>query len=245
MPTAPPGIGNKLRTARLDRELSIEETAWRTRMRPELLRALEEDEFGEIGHQAFVRSHLSSYARFLGIDPGEVVTDFEAQLDEPLPSAIEELDRRRKHARKPPRAKWLVAAVLSGITLIAGAVTGVLGGQAERPATELVPAAVVPPIDEGALADALVRVRLRLEAAADTQVSVIVDGDEVFEGLLTAGETRSFRARRTIEVFASDGGTILVAHGDGDLAVAGESGELFRARYGRRGVIEPADPAAD
>src|SRR5687767_4380107 len=125
-------------------------------MRPDLLRKLEGDDFDDIGHQAFVRSHLSSYARFLGIDPGEVVTEFEQQLDGPLPSAIEELDRRRRDAKKPPRPKWLVAAVLSGAILIAAAVLGVLGGQAERPMADLPGSvAAVPPALAAPLAPSL------------------------------------------------------------------------------------------
>jgi hypothetical protein len=240
VPTAPAGIGNKLRTVRLDQDLSIEETAWRTRIRPDVLRALEDDCYDEIGHQAFVRSHLSSYARFLGIDPADVVTEFDSGLDEPLPSSIEELERVRKGARKPPRAKWLAAAALSGVTLIVAAVSGVLGGQAERPAPDLAAAAVVvpPAVEPGPVTAAEARVSIRLEAIADTQVSVTADGEQVFEGILAEGDARTFRALRRLEILAANGGTILLANGDGDLTVAGDDGAVFRARYGPNGRLD-------
>ncbi|HEV2686077.1 MAG TPA: helix-turn-helix domain-containing protein, partial [Actinomycetota bacterium] len=90
-PVAPPSIGPKLRKARIDRSLSIEETAWRTRIRPDLLRALEDERFDVIGQSSLVRSNLSSYARFLGMDAIAVVQEFTSLQPEPEPSSIEEL----------------------------------------------------------------------------------------------------------------------------------------------------------
>lgn len=252
---APPGIGTKLRRARQDRALSIEETAWRTRIRPDLLRALEGDEFDAIGHQAFVRSHLSSYARFLGIDHLAVVDEFESLQEEPAPSSIEELDRQARVAKKPPRPKWVAAAALSGAVLIAAAAVGVLGGQTERPAGDTGPVASLPgsvldstPEDAAAAGrprgtPALVpaaeaRVVLVVEAVADTTVSVLADGRQIFEDTMTAGTRRTFRARGTIEILAANAGTVRLTLNGKDLGTPGESGAVYRARYGPRGRLD-------
>jgi cytoskeletal protein RodZ len=246
--TASPTIGTKLRSARIDRSLSLEETAWRTRIRPELLRALELEDWASIGHHSFVRTHLSSYARFLGIDPQEVVAEFEAG-SEPGPSSLEELDRQVKRSRKPPRAKWLIAAVASGAVLIGIAVAGYLGGQAERPAAEqplgvsapvesLVPSdgpSQVPSDGPSQVPAALARVQLHVEAVADTQVAILVDGEEIFEGVLAAGTARTFRARRMIEILAADAGSILLTHNGTEIGEAGDDGTAFRARFGPQG----------
>jgi hypothetical protein len=229
---SPAQIGDRLRVARLDRRLSLEESAWRTRIRPDLLRALEEDRYDELGHESFAKSHLTSYARFLGIDPSEVVRAFDASRDHPAPSSLEELNRAARSARKPPRARWLLASLVSLVVLIAGATVGILGGQAERPSAEV----AVVMAQEPALP---LRVALRIEALQDIHVSVQADGAEVFEGVLRAGQARTFRARETLDVVAADGGAISLEVNGRALGVPGESGTIFRGRFGPDG---PADP---
>lgn len=227
----------------MERSLSIEETAWRTRIRPELLRALELEEFDSIGHQAFVRSHLASYARFLGIDPTEVVEQFEDQHEAPLPSSIEELDRQVRVAKKPPRPKWVVAALMSGAVLVAAAVVGLLGGQSERPVADPRTAPMPTVSEEPAgpplpVPPAEARVRLRVEVTETQTVSIKVDGEQFFDGEMGAGEARMFRARRSVEILAADGGEVLLRLNGQDLGVAGAQGELFRGRFGPRGRVD-------
>ncbi len=245
--TAPAGVGTKLRNARLERALSIEETAWRTRIRPDLIRAIEDDEYGALGHEGHVRSHLSSYARFLGIDPGEVVHQFASALDGPAPSAIEELDRRRRTSRKPPRAKWFAAAVISGTLLIGASSVGFLGGKTERPVAvapepRLQPPAVVHDASRSgartAVAAADAKVTLRVEANAVTLVSIKVDGVEAFEGDLEPAKARTFRARRSIEVFAADASAISLLVNGEQVHPDNADGTVLHARFGPRGLID-------
>jgi len=245
-PVAPPSIGPKLRQARIDRSLSIEETAWRTRIRPDLLRALEDERFEAIGQQSLVRSNLSSYARFLGMDPAEVVEEFAVRLGEPEPSSIEELDRKNRQAPKPKRPKWLIAAVASGAALAVAAGVGALGGQTERPAAKtssIPPKAAVasrPSSSSPVVSPAQARVTLVVAAIAPTLVSIHVDGKKIFDATLAAGESRTFRARSAIDIVAADGGTVRLTLNGVELGPPGSSGIVFRASYGPRGKISGA-----
>ena len=246
-PVAPPSIGPKLRKARIDRSLSIEETAWRTRIRPDLLRALEDERFDVIGQQSLVRSNLSSYARFLGMDAAEVVEEFTSRQGEPEPSSIEELDRKNREAPRPKRPKWLIAAIASGVALAVAAGVGALGGQTERPtattsappktatASHAPPSHVVAPVSP-----AQARVTLVVTAVARTLVSIQADGAQIFDGTLAAGESRTFRARSTIDIVAADGGTVRLTLNGAEIGPPGPSGTVFRARYGPKGKIAPA-----
>ncbi|HLW17129.1 MAG TPA: RodZ domain-containing protein [Actinomycetota bacterium] len=246
-PVAPPSIGPKLRKARIDRSLSIEETAWRTRIRPDLLRALEDERFDVIGQQSLVRRNLSSYARFLGMDPTEVVEEFTSRQGEPEPSSIEELDRKNREAPKPKRPKWLIAAIASGVALAVAAGVGALGGQTERPtaktstppttarASQVPSSRVVAPVSP-----ARARVTLVVVALSPTLVSIQADGSQIFDRTLAAGESRTFRARSTIDLVAADGGTVRLTLNGVDLGRPGPSGSVFRARYGPKGKIAPA-----
>jgi cytoskeletal protein RodZ len=243
---APPSIGPKLRKARIDRALSIEEIAWRTRIRPDLLRALEDEEFASIGHQAFVRGHLSSYARFLGIDSQGLCEEFESTQDGSPASSIEELDRKAKVAPKQRRPKWLIAAMLSGGALVAAAAVGVLGGQTERPtaqASVLATQAAHPSASAKGVAPLTAKtakVTLQIEVLTGTRVSVLADGKQFFDGMLDAGQTREFFARKTIDIVAADGGGVRLTLNGKSLGTAGPSGAVFRARYGPRGLVNGA-----
>jgi cytoskeleton protein RodZ len=236
---APAGIGTKLRQARLDRSLSIEETAWRTRIRPDLLRALEDEDFDTVGHQAFVRSHLRSYAIFLGIDAGEVVDEFSAAHGT-APSVIEELERRTRQERKPPRAKWLVAAIVSGAVLVAAAAVGWLGGQTERADPVTTPSSLdtIASSSSVPVPAAEARVRLRIEALADASVSVLADGHPLFEGTLNSGEVRTFNARGMIEILLADASVVRLTLNGETLGVPGEPGSVYRQRYGPNGPVD-------
>lgn len=243
---APEQIGETLRVIRLEQHLSLEETAWRTRMRPGVLRALEEDEFDELGHPAHVRSHLASYARFLGADPSELVGRLDARRLEREPSSIEELDRRRRESRKPPRAKWLIAAAISASVVIAASALGLFGGQAERPAEPTAevgaPIASAPPVsvedEHGPVSPADARVRLRVEASTTTQVSILADGEELFEGELEAGDARTVRARDEVEIIVADGGAVTLTLNGSELGAPGEHGAVVRARFGPDGRLD-------
>lgn len=224
-------MGVKLRRARIERSLSIEETAWRTRIRPDTLRALELDRFDEVGHPAFVKTHLSSYARFLGMDPAEVVDDFDALHDE-LPSSIEELERVVQESHKPPRAKWPIAAAISGVVLALGALAGVLGGQEERAGSAMPPPAPLAPQYQH-----VIRVTIAVQAVDTTTVSAIVDGKQLYEGPLAPGETKTFRAERTVELMAADAASVRLTVNGKDAGVAGDQGSAYRARFGPNGRI--------
>ena len=244
---APPSIGPKLRKARIDRSLSIEETAWRTRIRPDLLRALEDERFDAIGQQSLVRRNLSSYARFLGMDPTEVVEEFTSLQAEPEPSSIEELDRKSREAHKPKRPKWLIAAIASGIALAVAASVGALGGQTERPAVKTTSApsrAVSSPAPSSRIAApvpaARARVTLVVVALATTRVSIQADGAQIFDGTMVTGESQTFRARSAIDIVAADGGTVRLTLNGVLLGTPGPSGSVFRARYGPHGKISGA-----
>ncbi|MFN2613343.1 MAG: helix-turn-helix domain-containing protein [Actinomycetota bacterium] len=228
---APPSVGIKLRRARIERSLSIEETAWRTRIRPDTLRALELDRFDDVGHPSFVKRNLSSYARFLGMDPQEVVEQFESGHDD-LPHAIQELERQVNESHHPPRAKWWIAAGVSAAVLIAGAIAGVLGGSDAKQGTVLPTAPAAPRVVTPA-----VRVTLGVEVLKATRMSILVDGASVFDGDVKPGDVQTFRGHDTVEILTADGGTVRVTsngHATGD---TGKSGSVYRARFGPSGRI--------
>ena len=81
-----PGVslGDRFRAAREARGLSLSDCSEQVRIRSVYLAAIEEENWKAIGAAVYVRGFLRTYARFLGLDPEEVVIAFN---DEVQPAA--------------------------------------------------------------------------------------------------------------------------------------------------------------
>ncbi|MDX1649533.1 MAG: helix-turn-helix domain-containing protein [Myxococcota bacterium] len=68
--------GPRLRRARLERGIDLEQIAKTTKINPSYLRFLEEEQFADLPAAVYVRGFVSAYARCVGLDPGRVVPGF-------------------------------------------------------------------------------------------------------------------------------------------------------------------------
>ena len=74
-----PVIGPRLAAARTRLGFGIDTLSTRTRIRPHVLEAIEVDDFAPCGGDFYVRGHLRSLARVLGVPPEELVAEFDAR----------------------------------------------------------------------------------------------------------------------------------------------------------------------
>ncbi len=65
--------GKYLKAKRESRRISLREVADATRIREAVLRAIEEDRYGDLPH-LYIKSFLSAYPKYLGLDPADVIT---------------------------------------------------------------------------------------------------------------------------------------------------------------------------
>jgi hypothetical protein len=238
------GIGATLRAAREALGASVEEAAWRTRIRPEYLRALEDERFDACGHLAHARAHLHSYARFLGLDAAAMVRDYSEQIEHAEPSPIEQLHERVKEERRPPKPNWLIAAIVAGVLLIAASLTGIVRGPGPhaKNAAQTLPtlpsvarpqptvAAVVPAAPAHA-------VTLVVVAHGRSWVRLLSDGTLVFEGTLTPGASKTFTATEAVDVTVGNAGMVRLILNGRDLGAPGKAGQVYHARLGPRGPL--------
>ena len=64
--------GKYLQARRESKRLSLKRVADATNIRESILRAIEEDKYGDLP-SLYVKSFLKSYARYLGLDPDQVM----------------------------------------------------------------------------------------------------------------------------------------------------------------------------
>jgi transcriptional regulator with XRE-family HTH domain len=76
-------IGNFLKKERESKNLSLEEVSKSTRIKEHFLKAIEEDRFDLCPSPFYVKGFLTHYARFLGLDPKDIILKYR-ELMKPL-----------------------------------------------------------------------------------------------------------------------------------------------------------------
>ena len=79
-------LGKYLRNQRESKKISLREVAKNTRVREHILKAIEEDQHHLLPPATYVKGFLLAYARYLGLDPNDVLLRYEKVLKgEPIP----------------------------------------------------------------------------------------------------------------------------------------------------------------
>ncbi|MGH2739917.1 MAG: RodZ domain-containing protein [Actinomycetota bacterium] len=224
------GIGEALRKARVRRGKSLMEASRDTRVRPEYLRALEAETFDQMGEAVYVRGFLRTYASYLGLDAEKVVGAYERAFG-PAPavgmpangSLAVGADRER---RVGPRhiSSGMLAGAVAIVLLVAIAAIGWFSRASTAPEA----ASVEPPSGVEVLPQT---VQVDLVCREDVSATVLVDGREVFDGTLRAGEARSFVGDREIQIEFGVGGRVRLVVNDRRLGTPGVENEPFAARF--------------
>jgi cytoskeleton protein RodZ len=113
-------FGERMQREREMRGITLDEIAEGTKITVRCLRAIEREEFSKLPGGIFNKGFVRAYARYIGIDEEQAVTDFLAasgHLEPPLPTA----DEIRAHAPSPalPSGKAL-AGVAVLVVLVFG-----------------------------------------------------------------------------------------------------------------------------
>jgi cytoskeleton protein RodZ len=126
--TEPTTIGAYLRAVRRRRRISIERAAEDTKIRAAFLMRMESDEFDFLA-PAYVRGFLRSYARYLRVEPGPLLEDFDNRYGggRVESSQLVALQRREKSVPKEHRRlnSWVVAGGAAAVILVVLAIVGV------------------------------------------------------------------------------------------------------------------------
>lgn len=138
------GLGERLRSARKAKALSVQQVAEALHLEESSVVALEEGRFEAMGAPVFVRGHLRRYAQLVGLSPDTVLEAY--RVAAPQSDAPPSLARRREPAdtvRIGPWVWWIAAAVILLVAIIALS----NGGDEEpaAPAVEAPPAGMSPP----------------------------------------------------------------------------------------------------
>lgn len=238
-------LGQALKEAREARGLSLDRIEEETKIRKKYLAALEEEQYHVLPGRVYTKAFLRTYARLLGLDADAVLAEFRAQnpLETREAAAGDRPAVPAEGRKKPVFRRFLLLAgvivVLVAFNSLYGAVRGgwpVPEGPPSGPGVGVQnPPAVEPePVPEEepeppAAAEGLDLVLQVVDGSC--WVRVTVDGEQVFEGTVPAGQTMSYRAGRDIGLRLGNAGAVLVQLNGEDLGRLGQRGEVVSREF--------------
>ncbi|MDI6754757.1 MAG: helix-turn-helix domain-containing protein [Thermodesulfobacteriota bacterium] len=96
-------VGQYLKSQREAKRISLESVASITRIRLSTLQALEKDEFHLLPAEAFIRGFLRNYAKFIHLDPTDVIAAYQNQMEAKRTQALNEKLENLPSASFPTR----------------------------------------------------------------------------------------------------------------------------------------------
>ncbi|HXF57626.1 MAG TPA: RodZ domain-containing protein [Actinomycetota bacterium] len=209
----PPPVGARLRAAREELGLSLEDVSQRTHIAERFLRALEEDApLDTFPAPVYARFFLREYARAVGLDPQPLLDALEARHGRWLPGP----EVTSIPAREPPRnlvARILLVGAVAGLLAIAATSLWPTGERAEPPgAAPASPRVTAAPSPQARAPRAPVQaprgIRALLVATQRCWVRATVDGEVRLERTLEPGERATLRGQRALELVLGNAGGV-------------------------------------
>lgn len=120
-------IGDKLRSARKAKGMSIEDVEKITKIQRRYLTALENNDFDQLPGDFYVRAFIKQYAQVVGLNGNELLNDFHSEVPESKPEEYVEnsIDNKSEEVRRTTRNKkglWKAylpkAAAVIGVFLV-------------------------------------------------------------------------------------------------------------------------------
>jgi cytoskeletal protein RodZ len=194
-------FGEWLKRQRDLREISLREISDTTKINLRYLEALEENRFSTLPAPVFARGFLREYARYVGLDPDEVLNYYDAAQrgQEPLDEAGPR--PRRLHSS----TQWFYGLVLTlGVVGLFGVVAA-MSFWAERRPARVEPPPIAPPVFEAAppapaASGPAAPLEVTLDFTENCWVEATLDGNERISELRVQGESLRLTAKERVSL---------------------------------------------
>ncbi|MCA1823627.1 MAG: helix-turn-helix domain-containing protein [Mycobacteriales bacterium] len=246
-------IGQALAAAREAEDRTVAEVSNATRIRGQLIREIEADDFSGCGGGVYARGHIRAIATYLGLDPQPFLTEFDRSYGAPQGPELREVFERDEII-KPDRngPNWTAAMAVAAAVLFLIAVVSVVTGGGGQPSNDAAhdlpttpasgPSAAAPPpalaspeAPVAVLPQDGVNIVLRI-VGERSWVLVSDERGALFQGVLTRGATKQFHATRELRLKIGNAGAVNLVVNGRDIGTPGSEGDVVRLSFG------PGDP---
>jgi cytoskeleton protein RodZ len=229
-------FGSWLRRQREVREITLREISDTSKIGLRYLEALEQDRFEILPAPVFAKGFLRQYAKYVGLDPDEVVNYYLAaqRADEP------EEEEHQQAARVQSSGHWTYGLFLTvGVVILFG-VVAVLSFYAERrQRRDEPPPMAAPPVAlesvpdvSGVEPEIAVPLRVTLDFTQNCLVEALIDGERRLEEHKVQGESRRIDAFSSVALSLSNVRGVSVEVNGRPYRVAADDGEVFVIELG-------------
>jgi transcriptional regulator with XRE-family HTH domain len=230
-------LGGYLKREREFRNISLREVAKNTRVRENLLRAIEEDQYDLLPAPTYVRGFLLSYAKYLGLDPNDILPRYERVLQgEPL---IRPEVQQGKKILWNIKYRWAIGGAI-GVCFVASYFLFLRPSESPIPSSPKRPvakeASLSPKVAETPIVQEEKPFTLQLKAVEETWVSIRVNSQPEREITFKPGEGASYKALDRIQLIVGNAGGLALVFNEKPLERLGKSGEVVTLIFTPQGV---------
>lgn len=233
-----------LKEAREARGLTLDKVEAETKIRKKYIAAMEQDEFQALPGSAYAKAFLKNYAKYLNIDTEEITETL--KKIQPMENVQTETPKTadKKAAKKAGLTRyWLHFAAVLLITALAVSVyygasglnknSGAAGEGENQAAIEAAPQEdtlqQAPPQENS---PKITGINVVLNVKSDRSwTSVIVDGNQVFQGEIKAGESKSFEGKEKVLITLGNAGVVEVLENGKIVGFLGAPGEVVEHEF--------------
>jgi cytoskeletal protein RodZ len=238
-------LGKYLKRERENRKISLREVSKHIRVREQFLMAVEEDRHDLLPTFTYVKGFLSAYAKYLGLDPNEIILRYET--DTKGETVI--------HPEGPPKKRILWRSkylwMMGGVIIVGFVILYLLLFPSQPPmepvapkpeamktmkTMKTIPPAPPPSVSEKPAVSEEKEMILHIKAVERTWVAVQIDGQPVREATFWPGETYTYRAAKQIQLVLGNAGGLEMTFNGKQLEKIGESGQVFDVTFTAQGV---------
>ena len=208
-------IGGRLKAARENKGVSLDEAARFTKVQRKILESMEEDRIEEILDPAYRKIFLKKYAGYLGLDGQSVVSEYLSTQgpggEEP---AVLLNQRLRKEEPGPSIPRVLFPALIGLLSVVGMAFIGYLALDLSHPrqSARVSSPRTKPPQPAHQTTQPLVPLskplKLTIRTRADVWMQVKADGTVIFQNVLARGASESWTAKRELEIWTGNAGAM-------------------------------------
>ena len=189
-------LGDTLRDRRMSLGISLETAEADTKIRGRLLAALEAGEYAKLPDPGYVRGYVSSYSRYLELDPVPLLAMYRAETgagryhDINLPDEAV-APRNQQHAI--PWRVGIIAFTIVAVLALGGFLTWrIVKGPSKPPPIPNSPAQGTAP----ATTAAPFALKVVVNANGASSLKATVDGSQAYNGTLAGGQSKEFQVTK-------------------------------------------------
>jgi cytoskeletal protein RodZ len=225
-------IGTHLRNLRSNKGLSLEEISTKTMVQQRFLDAIEKGQIEQLPEPLYIRGFIRRFAEALGAEGTPLSESFPLGSAHASTSNAKFLNGSGTTSLRP----WHLYAIYLAAVLGAVALLYMLFKPAEAPSGSLSsnrPSSAIAPSKPGKKAVVVKKpiaktapVQAQLNLKADSYLTIRVDGQPNYEGILKAGEAKTIKAKQSIQISAGNAGGVMLGINGQAAKLMGKSGEV-------------------